>query len=80
MVERLKPYADSIHYDGLGSVIAQQGTKGPRIMLDAHMDEVGGIIRRVTPGGMMTMQMLGGLAGSGSGRSTLDHHRFQRPS
>ena len=60
MVERLKPYADSIHYDGLGSVIAQQGTKGPRIMLDAHMDEVGGIIRRVTPGGMMTMQMLGG--------------------
>jgi putative aminopeptidase FrvX len=60
MVEHLKPYADSIHYDGLGSVIAQQGTKGPRIMLDAHMDEVGGIIRRVTPGGMMTMQMLGG--------------------
>jgi len=59
MVEHLKPYADGIHYDGLGSVIAQQGTKGPRIMLDAHMDEVG-IIRRVTPGGMMTMQMLGG--------------------
>ena len=60
MVARLKPYSDSIRYDGLGSVIAQQGTKGPRIMLDAHMDEVGGIIRRITPGGMMTMQMLGG--------------------
>jgi putative aminopeptidase FrvX len=29
-------------------------------MLDAHMDELGGIIRRVTPGGVMTMQMLGG--------------------
>lgn len=60
MLERMKPYADTIRYDGLGSVIAQQGTKGPRIMLDAHMDEVGGIIRRVTPGGLMTMQMLGG--------------------
>ena len=60
MVARLRPYSDSISYDGLGSVIAQQGTKGPRIMLDAHMDEVGGIIRRITPGGMMTMQMLGG--------------------
>jgi putative aminopeptidase FrvX len=60
MVDRMKPYADSIRYDGLGSVIAQQGSSGPRIMLDAHMDELGGIIRRVTPGGMMTMQMLGG--------------------
>ena len=48
MVERLKPYSDSIRYDGLGSVIAEQRTKGPRIMLDAHMDEVGGIIRRIT--------------------------------
>jgi putative aminopeptidase FrvX len=60
MVERMKPYASSIRYDGLGSVIAQQGNAGPRIMLDAHMDELGGIIRRVTPGGLMTMQMLGG--------------------
>jgi putative aminopeptidase FrvX len=60
MVERMKPYASSIRYDGLGSVIAQQGNVGPRIMLDAHMDELGGIIRRVTPGGLMTMQMLGG--------------------
>jgi putative aminopeptidase FrvX len=60
MVDRMKPYARSIRYDGLGSVIAQQGTEGPRIMLDAHMDELGGIIRRVTPGGVMTMQMLGG--------------------
>lgn len=60
MVVRMKPYAASIRYDGLGSVIAQQGTQGPRIMLDAHMDELGGMIRRVTPGGLMTMQMLGG--------------------
>jgi hypothetical protein len=46
MVDRVKPYARSIRYDGLGLVIAQQGTEGPRIMLDAHMDELGGIIRR----------------------------------
>jgi endoglucanase len=29
-------------------------------MLDAHMDEIGGMVRRVTPGGFLTMQMLGG--------------------
>lgn len=60
MVERMRPYASSITYDGLGSVIAQQGTSGPRIMVDAHMDELGGIVRRATPDGYLSMQMLGG--------------------
>ena len=60
MVNEMKPYADKITYDGLGSVIAQQGASGPRVMLDAHMDELGGMIRRVTPDGFLSMQMLGG--------------------
>ncbi len=60
MVERMKPLSDKISYDGLGSVIAVQGTGGPRIMVDAHMDELGGVIRRVTNDGYLTMQMLGG--------------------
>jgi endoglucanase len=29
-------------------------------MIDAHMDELGGMVRRVTPTGFLTMQMLGG--------------------
>ena len=60
MVERMKPLSDKLSYDGLGSVIAVQGSAGPRIMVDAHMDELGGIVRRVTPEGWLTMQMLGG--------------------
>lgn len=60
MVERMKPFADKISYDGLGSVIAVQGSSGPRVMVDAHMDELGGMIRRITPNGFLTMQMLGG--------------------
>lgn len=60
MVRELKPYVNRIRFDGLGSVIARQGTSGPRIMLDAHMDELGGMIRRVTPQGFLSMQMLGG--------------------
>lgn len=60
MVERMKPFAEKISYDGLGSVIAVQGTSGPRVMVDAHMDELGGMIRRITPNGFLTMQMLGG--------------------
>lgn len=60
MVEAIKPYAASIRYDGMGSILATQGTAGPRIMVDAHMDELGGVIRRITPRGLLTMQMLGG--------------------
>ena len=60
MVERMKPLSDRLSFDGLGSVIAEQGTAGPRIMIDAHMDELGGVVRRVTPEGWLTMQMLGG--------------------
>jgi putative aminopeptidase FrvX len=60
MVDQMKPLASSITFDGMGSIIAAQGTQGPRIMVDAHMDELGGVVRRVTPRGLLTMQMLGG--------------------
>src|ERR1700743_2411271 len=60
MVEHMKPNSDKLSYDGLGSVIAVQGASGPRIMVDAHMDELGGVVRRVTNDGYLTMQMLGG--------------------
>lgn len=60
MLDFIKPYVSSTRFDGLGSIIATQGTGGPRIMVDAHMDELGGVVRRVTPHGLLTMQMLGG--------------------
>lgn len=60
LVDMMKPLASSLSFDGMGSIIAVQGTTGPRIMVDAHMDELGGMVRRITPGGMMSMQMLGG--------------------
>jgi len=60
IVEYMKPLASSIRYDGMGSIIAAHGSAGPRVMVDAHMDELGGMIRRITPNGFLTMQMLGG--------------------
>jgi putative aminopeptidase FrvX len=59
MVEYMRPLADKISFDELGSVIAQQGNSGPRIMIDAHMDELGGMVRQIRPDGYLTMQMLG---------------------
>ncbi len=60
MVDQMRPFASSITFDGMGSIIATQGTTGPKIIVDAHMDELGGMVRRITPKGFLTMQMLGG--------------------
>ena len=60
LVDLMKPWSTSITFDGLGSIIAPHGTTGPRVMVDAHMDELGGMVRRITPRGLLTMQMLGG--------------------
>jgi endoglucanase len=71
MVDEMKPFASSVTFDGMGSIVAtqsgatqsgatQSGAAGPRIMIDAHMDELGGMIRRITPNGFLSMQMLGG--------------------
>ncbi len=61
MVQQMRPLTTApLRYDGMGSVIAQLGSMGPRIMIDAHMDELGGMVRRIGPNGQLTMQMLGG--------------------
>ncbi len=48
--------------DGMGSVIGvlRGPADSPRIMLAAHMDEVGAIVRFVTPEGMVKFQLVGG--------------------
>ncbi len=61
MVAEMKPLSSApLRYDGMGSVIGQVGSAGPRIMIDAHMDELGGMVRRIGSNGQLTMQMLGG--------------------
>ena len=63
MIEKLTPNVDEIQLDGLGSVFGIKHTKAedaPRIMLAAHMDEVGFMLTQITPEGMFRVQPLGG--------------------
>lgn len=55
-----------IQRDGLGSLIAsKQGSrKQPRLMLTAHMDEVGFMLQNITEGGYLRLQPLGGWIAS----------------
>jgi putative aminopeptidase FrvX len=57
-----EPFADTIIYDGLGSVIAEKkGTaNGPKIMFAGHLDEVGFMVKTVTEKGFLKFLTLGG--------------------
>jgi endoglucanase len=58
------PLADDIQTDGLGSVIARlDGGSDVKVMMAAHMDEVGMLVRRITPEGFLTFQTVGGWLG-----------------
>ena len=74
VLEEIKPYADEVRVDALGNVLAtrqgrtQSGAKRMKVMLDAHMDEVGlmivadeseGIYRFETVGGIDVRHLLG---------------------
>ncbi len=59
----LEPLADALETDGIGSLIARIGDEAegvPRVMLAAHMDEVGLMVRHITPEGFLAIQTLGG--------------------
>lgn len=45
--ELLSQYTDCITIDALGSVIGRIGTTGPKIMLEAHLDQIGMIVTAV---------------------------------
>ena len=62
--EQAEPYADSIRTDALGNLIVwKKGARaaGDRLMLCAHMDEVGLIVTHVTEEGFLKFDFVGGV-------------------
>jgi endoglucanase len=63
MIQLMKPYADQITVDRLENVIAiKQGKeKSPKIMLAAHMDEVGLMVKTISKEGFLQFTKMGGI-------------------
>lgn len=64
ILERIMPYADEIRTDPMGNLMAfKRGAKTPdrRIMLCAHMDEVGLIVTDITSEGYLRFAQAGGV-------------------
>ncbi|WP_373893018.1 M42 family metallopeptidase [Virgibacillus sp. CBA3643] len=62
MEHYIKPYADEMFTDNLGSLIAKKtgDTNGPKIMVAGHLDEIGFMVTRIDDNGFVYFQTAGG--------------------
>jgi len=63
MKDSLKPYVDEISEDKLGNVIGvKKGRKNaPKVMLAAHMDEIGLFVKTISKEGFLQFAKVGGI-------------------
>lgn len=62
MKQELSRYGFELIFDGLGSVFAVKKSKkpdAPRLMMNGHMDEVGFIVKQITPKGLIKFFPIG---------------------
>jgi putative aminopeptidase FrvX len=65
VARELKPLVDELHFDKMGSVLGvKKGTAAnPRVMVVGHLDEIGFMVKEITPDGYIKFLPLGGWWG-----------------
>lgn len=62
IAEILKPLVDEVYLDSLGNLIGVRSGAGQlKVMLDAHMDEVGVVVRHIDKKGWIWFDRVGGI-------------------
>ena len=63
IIEMVRPYADKIQVDSMGNLYVSKNGTAPckKIMLCAHMDEVGMIVASITDEGYIKFKTVGGI-------------------
>lgn len=61
IIKELESMGIAYECDVLGNVIAKKGNKGPKVLLDAHMDEVGLMITYIEKNGFLRFTNVGGI-------------------
>ncbi|MDD3043147.1 MAG: M42 family metallopeptidase [Methanosarcinaceae archaeon] len=58
--KELEPYVDQVRTDTMGNLIATRKGKGPSVMLAAHMDEIGLMVKYIDENGFLRFVKIGG--------------------
>lgn len=62
VVKELRPLVDELRVDALGNLIGiKRGSGGPRVMMAAHMDEIGFLVKHIDDQGFLRLQPVGGF-------------------
>ncbi len=56
-----KPYCEEVYEDNFGSLICHVGGKGKKLLITAHIDEVGFIVKSIDKNGFIFFQKFGGI-------------------
>ena len=61
IAEAFRPYCDEVTIDPLNSVIGHIRGNGPKVMLCAHLDEIGLMVSDIEKDGSLRMRSVGGV-------------------
>ena len=62
VLEEVKPFVDEISIDNMGNVVAvKKGKENKKVMIGAHMDEIGFIVTHIDDKGFVYFHTLGGF-------------------
>ncbi|HOQ36291.1 MAG TPA: M42 family metallopeptidase [Acetivibrio sp.] len=62
IIQEIKDYVDEINVDALGNLIAVKKSKGKKIMVAAHMDEIGLMVTHIDEKGFLRFSTVGGIS------------------
>ncbi len=61
LMKKIKPHYKDVQADKFGNLIVHKKGKGPSVMLVAHMDEIGLMVKNVSDRGVIKISMIGGI-------------------
>lgn len=61
IAEKMRPYCDEVHVTPLYSVVGHKKGTGPKVMLAAHLDEIGLIVTNIEEDGSLRIGSVGGV-------------------
>jgi len=61
ILDEIKDYAEEVRVDALGNIIARKKGPGEKLMLAAHMDQIGLIVTNIDDKGFLRFSNIGGI-------------------